>query len=216
MILWILGSAGIFLPLLLFFEWSDSLKGRLLTKPILSGLFILSAVTVAHPSQGYYLLILIGLIFCLGGDVALAVPGQNMFRLGLVSFLIGHVFYILAFFRIFPLNWYAAVSAVIVIGVGWVVYRWLRPHLGAMKVPVIVYIVVISLMLCGASLSLGAPGQAVQGKVLVFGGALLFYLSDLFVARQRFVRTQFLNRLLGLPLYFIGQFMLAFSVGIIH
>ncbi|MDD3992851.1 MAG: hypothetical protein PHV70_11955 [Desulfobacteraceae bacterium] len=38
-------------------------------------------------------------------------------------------------------------------------------------------------------------------------------MSDLFVARQRFVAPAFSNRLLGLPLYYIGQFLLAFSVG---
>jgi hypothetical protein len=40
-----------------------------------------------------------------------------------------------------------------------------------------------------------------------------FYLSDLFVARQRFVAPAFANRLYGLPLYYLGQFLLAFSVG---
>jgi len=42
-----------------------------------------------------------------------------------------------------------------------------------------------------------------------------FYISDLFVARDRFFKTEFSNRLLGLPLYYAGQFLLAFSVGLI-
>jgi hypothetical protein len=33
------------------------------------------------------------------------------------------------------------------------------------------------------------------------------------VARQRFVAPAFANRLYGLPLYYLGQFLLAFSVG---
>ncbi|MBW2297136.1 MAG: lysoplasmalogenase, partial [Deltaproteobacteria bacterium] len=44
-------------------------------------------------------------------------------------------------------------------------------------------------------------------------GALSFYVSDLFVARDRFLKNESLNRLLGLPLYYGGQFLLAFSVG---
>lgn len=51
---------------------------------------------------------------------------------------------------------------------------------------------------------------------MVFGGALLFYLSDIFVARDRFLKTSFLNRLVGLPIYYAGQFLLAFSVGLLR
>ena len=162
---------------------------------------------------GYYALLLTGLIFCLGGDVLLALAGQQMFRLGLVSFLLGHVWYFVAFLRISPTGpatWAAGIAAA---GVGIVIFRWLRPHLGAMKIPVILYIVVISAMLCGA-VSVGAdPGLRPAARVLVGAGALLFYLSDLFVARHRFVRTEFFNRLIGLPLYYTGQFLIAFSVG---
>ncbi|TSA45075.1 MAG: lysoplasmalogenase, partial [Deltaproteobacteria bacterium] len=39
-----------------------------------------------------------------------------------------------------------------------------------------------------------------------------FYISDIFVARQRFVTPNYFNRAIGLPLYFAGQFMIAFSV----
>jgi uncharacterized membrane protein YhhN len=93
------------------------------------------------------------------------------------------------------------------------VYRWLRPNLGSMKVPVILYIIVISGMLCSA-VSMGtAANLPLSARSLVTIGALLFYISDLFVARQRFVKADFFNRLIGLPLYYTGQFLLAFSVG---
>jgi uncharacterized membrane protein YhhN len=44
-------------------------------------------------------------------------------------------------------------------------------------------------------------------------GAVLFYLSDLAVARHRFVRPAFLNRAWGLPAYYAGQLLLAWTVG---
>jgi len=46
-------------------------------------------------------------------------------------------------------------------------------------------------------------------------GAVFFYVSDIFVANQRFVIEQFYNRLIGLPLYYTAQFLLAFSVGLV-
>jgi uncharacterized membrane protein YhhN len=45
-----------------------------------------------------------------------------------------------------------------------------------------------------------------------FSGALLFYVSDIFFARQRFVVRQYVARLAGLPLYYAAQFMIAFSI----
>jgi len=44
-------------------------------------------------------------------------------------------------------------------------------------------------------------------------GAMLFLLSDLTVVRNRFVEHAFVNRAVGLPLYYAGQLMLAFTVG---
>jgi hypothetical protein len=41
-----------------------------------------------------------------------------------------------------------------------------------------------------------------------------FLLSDLFVARQRFVYQTFVNRLIGLPLYYQGQFQIASTIGL--
>jgi hypothetical protein len=51
--------------------------------------------------------------------------------------------------------------------------------------------------------------------VAAFVGALGFYVSDVFVARQRFLKSEIVNRLIGLPLYYGGQFLLAFSVCLI-
>ena len=52
-------------------------------------------------------------------------------------------------------------------------------------------------------------------QALILGGAVAFYLSDLFVARDRFVSEGITNRVIGLPLYYGGQYLLAFSVGFV-
>ena len=201
---------------LLFFEKQENTRRVLPVKTVLSCFFILAAVVQTHPLPGYYQLILIGLIFCLGGDVFLALPQKKMFLMGLISFLIGHVFYVAAFVSVANMNGFAAFGTLLTIGASAGVYKWLKPHLGTMKVPVIFYIVVISGMLCSAWAILGESELAYQGRLLVFIGALSFYLSDLFVARDRFLKNEFLNRLIGLPLYYAGQFMLAFSVGVLQ
>ena len=212
----ILIVAAVLMIALLYFEKMNTWKKILPVKTLLSCLFIFTAIVQPHPHAGYYGLILLGLVFCLGGDVFLALPQKKMFLLGLVSFLIGHVFYVAAFLKPAGVNGFAVIGTLLTIAASGGVYKWLNPHLGTMKIPVIFYITIISCMLCGAWAILGEPALARPGRLLVFIGALSFYISDLFVARNRFLKDAFLNRLLGLPLYYAGQFMLAFSVGVLQ
>ena len=198
---------------LLYFEKKGNQKGKLATKTILSSLFIFTALVQPHPNPGYFFILLIGLIFCLSGDVFLALSGDKMFLCGLISFLLGHVFYAGSFFNVADLSsWTWAGGAVGMVAGGSVII-WLRPHLGSMKLAVMAYIVVITVMLIGAWTVLGDADVKFSGRLLVFSGAVSFYVSDLFVARDRFLKIKFQNRLLGLPLYYFGQFLLAFSVG---
>jgi uncharacterized membrane protein YhhN len=67
-------------------------------------------------------------------------------------------------------------------------------------------------MLVGAAGIMDHPFPTATQQ-LVFIGALFFYISDLCVARHRFVQPAFENRLVGLSFYYAGQFMLALSIG---
>jgi len=211
-ILIVVFAAGL-LVCLLYCEKKGVLTAKLVVKSLLSSLFILAAVVQFHPIPLYYRFLLIGMIFCLGGDVFLALPGKKMFLFGLVSFLLGHVFYTAAFFYTAGFNQWAGIGLAISALAGAGVFLWLRPYLGSMKIPVIFYILVISAMVVGAWSMVGAGELKPAGRMAAFGGALGFYVSDIFVARQRFLKTEFVNRLIGLPLYYGGQFMLALSTG---
>jgi uncharacterized membrane protein YhhN len=208
-------SAIILLVGLLYFEKIGSHKGILPTKSILSCLFIFTALVQAHPVPAYYYLLLVGLICCLAGDVFLALPQDRMFRMGLVSFLLGHVFYVISFFYATDVSKWTWIGGLAVFAVSALVFYWLRPHLGDMLLPVVAYIVVITVMVVGACTVLGDAGLNPAGRLLLFAGAVSFYLSDLFVARDRFLKSEFTNRLIGLPMYYFGQFLLAFSVGLL-
>ena len=208
-------AAAVLLAGLLYFEKIGNQKGKLPTKTILSCLFIITALLQPHPNPEYFYILLIGLIFCLGGDVFLALPQERMFLFGLVSFLMGHVCYVLCFFYVADLNPWTWGGSAIGLAISGLVFFRLRPHLGPMLVPVIVYIIVITAMVTGAFTVLGDARLHSTGRFLVIFGAVSFYISDLFVARDRFLKTEFSNRLLGLPLYYHGQFLLAFSIGLI-
>ena len=201
---------------LLFFENRENQKGMLPTKTLLSALFVLTVLVQPHPMPCYYYFLLVGFMFCLVGDVCLALPQKKMFLFGLVSFLLGHISYIFGFFSAAEIGlWTWAGSLPVLFISGWV-YTWLRPHLGPMEMPVLVYVVIITVMISGAWTVLGDINLARSGRIMIFVGASCFYFSDVLVARDRFVRKGFLNRLIGLPLYYMGQFLLAFSVGLLR
>ena len=209
----ILIPAAFLLAGLLYFEKKAHLKSLLPTKTLLSALFVLCAGIQPHPDQAYFGFIFTGLLFCLAGDVLLALPQEKMFLFGLIAFLAGHVFYVAAFFHLAEMNRWTYIGLALTIAISTGIYAWLRPHLGSMHVPVVFYIIVISCMLCGAWSVWGTQSILASGRTLVFGGAACFYVSDLFVARDRFLNDTFVNRLAGLPLYYAGQFMIALSVG---
>ncbi len=205
--------ACILMPGLLYYESKEIPKGILPVKTTISLLFVIAALIQPRPVPSYFAWLLPGLIFCLGGDIFLALPQKKMFFPGLVSFLVGHVFYVICFFYTAPptalVLWGTLPVSMASL---WIFFR-LKPHLNDMIIPVLVYIVVITIMVCGAFSILLEPELAFTGRMLAFCGALCFYISDLFVARDRFVKKGLINRILGLPLYFGGQFLLAFSIG---
>lgn len=212
----ILSVAVVLLAGLLVFEKKENLKGVLATKPILSGLFIVMALIQPHPLSSYYHLVLAGLVLSFVGDICLAFFfNRKVFTLGLAFFLAGHVFYTVAFFTTAGITAGTWISLVAVLLVSSVIFIRLRPHLGSMLGPVIAYILIISLMVIGAA-SLAAQGRFdLTGRLLVLLGSIIFYCSDVFVARHRFVEKNIINRYAGLPMYYTAQFMLAFSVGMI-
>ncbi len=211
---WIAPLAALLLAALLWAEHGQRPALVLPIKSALSALFVVLALLQPHPLPGYYQPVLYGLVLGLVGDVCLALPSPAAFRAGLLAFLLGHLAYVWAFSRLVrPAHWINP-GLVLLAVVGLAVFWWLRPHLGRLKGPVAAYIVVISLMLAAAwSVWLGSALRPGLTAVILLG-ALVFYLSDLCVARDRFVKKEFLNRLLGLPLYYLGQFLLAWSVGL--
>ncbi len=212
----ILASAVVLLCGLLLAEKKENLKGILLTKPLLSALFIATALLQPHSADPYFYLILAGLVLCFAGDICLIFFfNRKVFTAGLAFFLTGHILYVLAFFITAGFTTGAWISLAVMSVISFFVFTRLRPHLGSMVGPVIAYITIISVMVVGAASLAVRQDFSPQARVLVMAGSLLFYVSDLFVARHRFVEKNIINRYAGLPMYYAAQFMLAFSVGMI-
>ncbi|KIG15376.1 putative MEMBRANE PROTEIN [Enhygromyxa salina] len=179
-----------------------------ITKLIASTGFLFTAIHAGALGSEWGRWIFVGLVLSWCGDAFLLARARSMFLAGLVAFLLGHVGYCVAFVTHgFDTRVALAVAPVVLIA-ALVVDRWLRDHVQAgMRLPVRAYIVVISIML-----TLAIAAWRGGGSHLLLLGAVSFYLSDLSVASDRFVRRDFLNRLWGLPAYYLGQLCLALSV----
>jgi uncharacterized membrane protein YhhN len=194
--------------LLLWSEGRGSRRGTCIIKPLASVGFVGCALAAGAWSSAYGRWVLMALVLCWLGDLFLLSRQIPPFRAGLFSFLAAHLCYAAAFLLMGP-NWPSVAPAVILVGgVGWVVWQWLSPHVHPpMKSPVMAYILVISLMVV---LGVGVFGR--RGQAVFLAAPLAFYLSDLAVARDRFIEPGFANRLWGLPLYYTAQILFAWSV----
>ena len=194
---------------LLLAEYRDARRVVWIAKPAAALCFVAAAVAFGALASGYGRVLLAGLIASLAGDVLLIPRGRPaLFRAGVAAFGLAHVAYVAAFALRFESAALAAGCAVLAALALWPVLRWLRPHLPAeMKAPVFAYMGVISAMLVAAA-------GAAPADPRILAGAALFYVSDLFVARDRFVHPGFANGALGLPLYFGAQLVLAGTVAL--
>lgn len=153
--------------------------------------------------------IFLGLVLGWFGDAfLLARQSRRMFLAGLVSFLLGHVAYIVALMIHGIGVPIAGLALIALLGLGAAFYRWLGPAVhGAMRYGVGAYIVVISVML-----ACGIATYGFEAAAWLIPASALFYLSDLGVALDRFKPLRVPAYAWSLPLYYTGQLLFAWSV----
>jgi uncharacterized membrane protein YhhN len=198
------------LAALLVAEARGSRAGAWIAKPAASTGFVATALAGGALSSSYGRWVLLALALGWLGDVLLIPHDRRAFTAGLLSFLLGHLAFAVAFLvRGIALGW-AVVTAAVLVPPARATLRWLQPHVpAAMQAPVRAYVGVICAMVACAVGTVTASWRAA-----ILGGAVMFFVSDLSVARNRFVAPGFDNKLWGLPLYYGGQLLLAASVAV--
>ena len=142
------------------------------------------------------------------GDFLLIGPGNGFFLAGLIAFLLGHVFYCVAY-ATHGARWRVALAAYPMLAIPGAVLAWfLWPGIPAgLPVPVVAYLAVITLTVALSIACVHRPG----GYLLVLG-AVCFYLSDMGVSSHAFggARMEPLKQLI--KLYFPAQYILAGAI----
>ena len=178
-------------------------------KPLTIGLIILICIfQSAEVSSVYQYLIISGLFFALIGDIFLMLP-SNRFLYGLFSFLITHILYIIAFISdsSFPVNYLYLIPGLII---GAILLKLLLPDAGNKRIPVIFYSIILVFLLWQA---IGRFDESfTHSSIAALVGTIFFFISDVSLAFNRFVRTFKNSQLLTLSTYYTAQLFIAYSV----
>ncbi len=192
-------------------EWKHWPSTRILAKIAASGSFVALGVN-AHGDYGRW--VLVGLVFGAIGDICLLGKSTRAFLGGLVAFLFGHLSYVVAIaYLVPPSGWLGAAGLLAIApalaGVATVALLW--PRLGSMKGPVIAYLLAIVAMVIAAIAAWRTQALPAPARDYLALGAALFFVSDISVARNRFIGDAIANKAWGLPAYFGGQLLIAWS-----
>ena len=192
-------------------DWVARLRGRVrleyLCTPATLVVLVAAALslTPAHDAGARRWWFVVALVLSLAGDVLLMLP-SDAFVAGLAAFLLGHLCYVAGFWTDGPGATPLVVSLIVVaLAVAPLGARILAALAGeaALRLPVALYMVVISVMLATA-LAVGNPLAAV--------GAALFVGSDAMIAWNRFVKP-FPGAEVGIMMtYHLGQAGLVLSL----
>ena len=190
---------------------------RYITRPLLMPVLIAFYAKGAGILSRRDWLVIMALVFSWFGDLALmsAAGNKNLFLLGLVNFLIAHIFYINAYAMVHDRS-----APMILRRKPWILIPLLAyilclismilPVLTVeMKIPVTIYALVIGAMV---SFAINRYKRVGDGSfALVFGGALLFMFSDSLIAVNTFLcHGTFPMAGVGImSTYIAGQYLIA-------
>ena len=189
---------------LVYFQRMDWMSLASAAKLAASAGYLAAALSAGILQHRLGQVVFAGLAISVFGDLSLIGTTQTHFLFGLGAFLLAHVAYITGFISNGQNRRWVLSAALVVVPVASIVLHWLMPHVPpTLAAPVYAYVAVISLMLIAAFGTRGAGAST-----LLVAGAVMFFVSDLSVAMQRIIETDFPTYVWGLPLYYAAQLCL--------
>jgi uncharacterized membrane protein YhhN len=154
------------------------------------------------------------LLLSLSGDVFLLFENNNSlyFTLGLASFLLAHILFAICFTKRWNSNKDRSFIVVVIalLSYGILLFCILQDNLGALKIPVILYILGILAMVITAYKRKGnVPSTSFN---YVFIGALFFVLSDSALAIDKFLFDIPLSNIIVMGTYATAQYLITKGV----
>lgn len=183
--------------------WSRAFK-------ILASTAMVAIVFTGDPQiNGFTIFVTAGLVASWIGDLALSFKTAKAFLGGLASFALAHTLYTAGFFARSTMDPVSTAAAAFVMAVAVAaIARWLAPHVpNRLRAAVAAYVGIISVMVVA---SFGTSGAVLDPRIPA--AAVLFAVSDVFVAHRQFVSSRISNRVIGLTTYYTAQVLFAITV----
>jgi len=198
-------------------DWAAVAKGWKKTETIAKPatmLLLFAWLVLLSRLRGILVWFGLGVLFSLVGDVFLMLS-DRWFLAGLVAFLLAQGMYIVGLNSPFPdvsPVWSLGLALLLGVSSARVLRRitagLAAKGLGRLVIPVLLYGVIITVMLLSAMLTLFRGDWRPSASLLVSGGAILFYFSDVLLAWDRFVTPVGNGRLINMVVYHLGQIAL--------
>jgi uncharacterized membrane protein YhhN len=184
-----------------------------IAKPaIVVSLMFLFIKTSGSISKSIKRITLLALGFSVLGDILLMFVDQSphFFTIGLVAFLLAHVMYILVFLK--HRNKQKPIIGFVILLLAYAsgLFYLLKGGLGAMLIPVIVYMVVILSMATTAFMRKGIVNH--MSYNLVFVGAIFFMISDSILALNKFYEPLPFSNISIMLTYALAQFFIVIGI----
>jgi uncharacterized membrane protein YhhN len=175
-------------------------------KPLTMVALVCVAVSIDPTSDNARWLLVIGLVLSMAGDIFLMLPA-DLFVPGLASFLLAHIFYVVALAAL-GVSFGGVITGLVIAGsaalvVGRRIVGGAAAADPALRVPVIAYMAAISAMV---TFAFGT------GVFFAIVGALLFFVSDAVLGWTRFVSEFARSRQLVMITYHLGQMGLVLAL----
>ena len=206
-------------------EHRKKMLSALLFKALASLLFVLAGVFAFSLATRFLFarLVIVGLMLGAIGDVCLNLRflitdgAKRAFMLGIASFLLGHIAYVLALVSCAPLALLYALPAAAIISFFLIRFVLARIEVdGAIKTFGIVYLCVVFFMaILALTMFLQEPQNT--GRALFAAGGVFFAASDVLLVLGQFGRRKYPGfRVLNLSLYYIGQICICLTIALMR
>jgi len=200
----LIGVSGLFAIL---FDLVDFSIGFYCTKPLTTLLILTLPLRFPHDQlKAYRKTVLWGLLFCLIGDSFLLF--ESFFLYGLTSFLVGHLCFLYAFVKQQGFQW-PVIPGIFLGSIAYTILFLCYDNLGALLLPVLVYIGVILIM------SWQGIALQRQNKHFTFPyvgwAVVLFLFSDAVLALNKFYIPFAYSGVLILSTYWLAICLIALS-----
>jgi uncharacterized membrane protein YhhN len=182
-------------------------------KPLICISLAIYLYTKVNMNAGFNRFIFFSLVLSLIGDCFLLFVSYNalFFICGLIAFLIAHILYTFAFFRDFKNDpegskRYGHLMLFIMGVFSLSYYSWIRDYLGDLRIPVMAYMFVISIMVIMAAYRY-LRVNALSFN-LIYAGAIFFVMSDSALAFNKFVSPFNYAGIVIIGTYMLAQFLI--------